>query len=98
MQKPKKRKRKTTKFTRKTVKKKEIIMGNSTSGQSTLSRRYHEATGTGTASRKMGTNRSNNSNNNNYNNPENSRVLFLLYLIHRTWNVVVDSVDQKGKR
>lgn len=37
----------------------------------------------------------NSSNNNNSNNPENSRVLFLLYLIHRTWNVVV---DHKGKR
>ncbi|XP_050072628.1 uncharacterized protein LOC126560714 [Anopheles maculipalpis] len=31
-------------------------------------------------------------------NAENSRMLFLLYLIHRTWNVVVDSVDQKGKK
>ena len=31
-------------------------------------------------------------------NQENSRVLFLLYLIHRTWNIVVDSVDHKGKR
>ncbi|XP_052872663.1 uncharacterized protein LOC128278058 [Anopheles cruzii] len=31
-------------------------------------------------------------------NPENSRMLFLLYLIHRTWNVVVDSVDQRGKK
>lgn len=31
-------------------------------------------------------------------NGENSRVFFLLYLIHRTWNVVVDSVEQKGKR
>lgn len=29
---------------------------------------------------------------------ESSRVLFLLYLIHRTWNVVVDSVDPKSKR
>lgn len=30
---------------------------------------------------------------------ESSRVLFLLYLIHRTWNVVVDSVDpSKSKR
>lgn len=29
-------------------------------------------------------------NNNNGNHPENSRVLFLLYLINRTWNVVVD--------
>ncbi|XP_035912607.1 uncharacterized protein LOC118512370 isoform X1 [Anopheles stephensi] len=29
---------------------------------------------------------------------ENSRLLFLLYLIHRTWNVVVDSVDHKGKK
>ena len=29
---------------------------------------------------------------------ENSRVFFLLYLIHRTWNVVVESVEQKGKR
>jgi hypothetical protein len=38
------------------------------------------------------------SSNNQPNNSENSRVLFLLYLIHRTWNVVVDSVDQKGKR
>ncbi|XP_058835422.1 uncharacterized protein LOC131692410 isoform X1 [Topomyia yanbarensis] len=31
-------------------------------------------------------------------NPESSRMLFLLYLIHRTWNVVVDSVDQKGRK
>ncbi|XP_052894488.1 uncharacterized protein LOC128301870 [Anopheles moucheti] len=31
-------------------------------------------------------------------NAESSRMLFLLYLIHRTWNVVVDSVDQKGKK
>lgn len=30
--------------------------------------------------------------------PETSRVLFLLYLIHRTWNVVVDTVDPKAKR
>lgn len=30
--------------------------------------------------------------------PETSRVLFLLYLIHRTWNVVVDTVDPKSKR
>lgn len=29
---------------------------------------------------------------------ESSRVLFLLYLIHRTWNVVVDTVDVKGRR
>ena len=31
-------------------------------------------------------------------NPENSRVLFLLYLIHRTWNVVVETVDPKSRR
>lgn len=31
-------------------------------------------------------------------NAENSRMLFLLYLIHRTWNVVVDTVDHKNKR
>ncbi|XP_055598255.1 uncharacterized protein LOC129747895 [Uranotaenia lowii] len=31
-------------------------------------------------------------------NPESSRMLFLLYLIHRTWNVVVDSVDTKTKK
>lgn len=30
--------------------------------------------------------------------PENSRVLFLLYLIHRTWNVMVETVDLKSKR
>lgn len=30
--------------------------------------------------------------------PENSRVLFLLYLIHRTWNVMVETVDLKHKR
>lgn len=30
--------------------------------------------------------------------PESSRVLFLLYLIHRTWNVMVDTVDSKNKR
>lgn len=33
--------------------------------------------------------------NNNNGNQENSRMLFLMYLIHRTWNVVVDG---KGKR
>lgn len=31
-------------------------------------------------------------------NPESSRMLFLLYLIHRTWNVVVETVDQKGRK
>lgn len=30
--------------------------------------------------------------------PENSRVLFLLYLIHRTWNIMVETVDIKNKR
>lgn len=30
--------------------------------------------------------------------PESSRVLFLLYLIHRTWNIMVDSVDLKNKK
>lgn len=30
--------------------------------------------------------------------PESSRVLFLLYLIHRTWNIMVESVDMKNKR
>ncbi|KAG5675261.1 hypothetical protein PVAND_005176 [Polypedilum vanderplanki] len=39
-------------------------------------------------------NKNNNSDNNN-NNQESSRMLFLMYLIHRTWNVVVDG---KGKR
>lgn len=34
-------------------------------------------------------------NNDNNNNQESSRMLFLMYLIHRTWNVVVDG---KGKR
>ncbi|KAJ0176968.1 hypothetical protein K1T71_006977 [Dendrolimus kikuchii] len=29
---------------------------------------------------------------------ESSRVLFLLYLIHRTWNVVVDHMDSKSAR
>lgn len=29
---------------------------------------------------------------------ESSRVLFLLYLIHRTWNVVVEHVDTKSAR
>lgn len=32
------------------------------------------------------------------NGPENSRVLFLLYLIHRTWNIMVETVDPKSKR
>uniref|UniRef100_A0AAG5DFY9 GBD/FH3 domain-containing protein n=4 Tax=Anopheles atroparvus TaxID=41427 RepID=A0AAG5DFY9_ANOAO len=31
-------------------------------------------------------------------NPENSRMLFLLYLINRTWNVVMDTVDPKEKK
>lgn len=30
--------------------------------------------------------------------PENSRVLFLLYLIHRTWNIMIETVDLKNKR
>lgn len=29
---------------------------------------------------------------------ENSRVLFLLYLIHRTWNIMVETVDSKTRR
>lgn len=37
-------------------------------------------------------------NNGDGSNPESSRVLFLLYLIHRTWNVVVDTVDPKSRR
>ncbi|CAH0719636.1 unnamed protein product, partial [Brenthis ino] len=31
-------------------------------------------------------------------NPESSRILFLLYLIHRTWNVVVEHMDNKSTR
>lgn len=31
-------------------------------------------------------------------NAESSRILFLLYLIHKTWNVVVDTVDPKSRR
>ncbi|KAJ8727882.1 hypothetical protein PYW08_016267 [Mythimna loreyi] len=31
-------------------------------------------------------------------NADSSRVLFLLYLIHRTWNVVVEHVDSKSAR
>uniref|UniRef100_W8BDK8 Formin-like protein 1 n=1 Tax=Ceratitis capitata TaxID=7213 RepID=W8BDK8_CERCA len=31
-------------------------------------------------------------------NGETSRMLFLLYLIHRTWNVVVETVDTRSKR
>ncbi|XP_039754160.1 uncharacterized protein LOC120629318 isoform X1 [Pararge aegeria] len=31
-------------------------------------------------------------------NPESSRILFLLYLIHRTWNVVVEHMDSKSGR
>jgi hypothetical protein len=37
----------------------------------------------------------NNNNNNPSGNQESSRMLFLMYLIHRTWNVVVDG---KAKR
>lgn len=29
---------------------------------------------------------------------ETSRMLFLLYLIHRTWNVVMDTMDTRTKR
>lgn len=29
---------------------------------------------------------------------ENSRVLFLLYLIHRTWSIMVETIDPKTKR
>lgn len=36
-----------------------------------------------------------NSNGHNSNSHENSRMLFLMYLIHRTWNIVSDG---KGKR
>lgn len=32
------------------------------------------------------------------NNGETSRMLFLLYLIHRTWNVVMDTMDSRTKR
>ncbi|CAH3998642.1 unnamed protein product [Pieris brassicae] len=31
-------------------------------------------------------------------NAESSRVLFLLYLIHRTWNVLIEHVDSKSAR
>lgn len=31
-------------------------------------------------------------------NGENSRIFFLLYLIHRTWNVVIETVDLKSKK
>lgn len=37
----------------------------------------------------------NNNNGHTNNNQENSRMLFLMYLIHRTWNIVSDG---KGKR
>lgn len=40
-------------------------------------------------------NDSNNNNSDGHNNPESSRMLFLMYLIHRTWNIVSDG---KGKR
>lgn len=39
-----------------------------------------------------------NGGNNNNGHQETSRMLFLLYLINRTWNVMIDSVDNKGKR
>lgn len=42
--------------------------------------------------------RSQKSKKNDSNGPENSRVLFLLYLIHRTWNIMVETVDPKSKR
>lgn len=42
--------------------------------------------------------RSTKSKNSNSTGPENSRVLFLLYLIHRTWNIMVETVDPKHKR
>jgi len=32
------------------------------------------------------------------NSGETSRILFLLYLIHRTWNVVMDTMDTRTKR
>ncbi|KAH8379097.1 hypothetical protein KR009_003056 [Drosophila setifemur] len=38
------------------------------------------------------------SSNNPPHNGETSRVLFLLYLIHRTWNVVMDTMDSRTKR
>lgn len=38
------------------------------------------------------------SNNATPHNGETSRVLFLLYLIHRTWNVVMDTMDSRTKR
>lgn len=41
---------------------------------------------------------SNNNNSTPPHNGETSRVLFLLYLIHRTWNVVMDTMDSRTKR
>ncbi|XP_055530854.1 uncharacterized protein LOC129721836 isoform X2 [Wyeomyia smithii] len=56
---------------------------------------WYEQSGTSTTSRN---NRQNQQQQQQHQNPESSRMLFLLYLIHRTWNVVVDTVDQKGRK
>lgn len=63
-----------------------LRMGNVSSGQSTLSRAWRNA-----ESGRHETKRSKGS-------QENSRTFFLLYLIHRAWNGVVDTMDSKGKR
>jgi hypothetical protein len=48
-----------------------------------------------TIDRRNKANDNNNNSSNSGGNQESSRMLFLMYLIHRTWNVVVDG---KGKR
>lgn len=63
-------------------------MGNTVSNMSTLGRRGN--TFPKTSKRTTDTNQENQQ--------ENSRMLFLMYLISKTWNVVVDSVDPKVKR
>lgn len=63
-------------------------MGNTVTNTSTLGRRGNTFPKTG--KRTADTNQENQQ--------ENSRMLFLMYLINKTWNVVVDSVDPKIKR
>ncbi|XP_055694526.1 uncharacterized protein LOC129796529 isoform X2 [Lutzomyia longipalpis] len=61
-------------------------MGNVSSGQSTLSRSWRSAEeGKQTKHGSKGS-------------QGNTRSFYLLYLINRTWNVVVDTMDSKGKR
>ncbi|GAB0099596.1 hypothetical protein DMENIID0001_154820 [Sergentomyia squamirostris] len=63
-------------------------MGNVSSGQSTLSRGWRSGESGRTNTKPRSSKESS----------DGPRSFFLLYLIQRSWNVMVDTMDSKGKR